>query len=45
VASVWVNVGFKLAGVRECCTDSSGYTSEGWVSCSQARASTVDIMY
>jgi hypothetical protein len=38
VASVWVDVGFKLAGVRECCTDSSGYTSEGWVSSCQARS-------
>jgi hypothetical protein len=42
VASVWVNVGFKLAGVRECCTDSSGYTSEGWITSRQAIAPTID---
>jgi hypothetical protein len=40
VASVWVNVGFKLAGVRECCTNSGGNASERGAS-RRTRASTV----
>jgi hypothetical protein len=40
VASVWVNVGFKLAGVRERFSDSSGNTSERGTS-RRTRASTV----
>lgn len=41
VASVWVNVGLKLAGVGECCPDSSGNASSSTAS-GEAITSAID---
>ena len=45
MAGVWVNVGFKLAGLRECSSDSSGDTREVWISGRDTGPSTIDTIF